>query len=79
MADGTMSKQEFAIKVMGHLDDIKALYKRFNPTEFERGQPFLSLSIIDNAMMVWNSPSRRGGGPEIHVYWQDGDSDLRIS
>ena len=78
MEDGTMSKQEFAIKVMGHLDDIKALYKKFNPVEFERGQPYLTMTIMDNSIMFWNSPSSRGGGREIDVHWQEGDNDINV-
>lgn len=69
-----MTKEELATQVLAHMEAIRNLYRQFNPTEFENGNPYFSLAIINDTIMFNNNPEKDIGGPKIH-YQKTGDNE----
>ena len=74
-----MEKEEFETALIARVEDIRALYKQYNPQEFESpNAPYLSISIYGSAIMCNNryfdasetNPARRN---PVNIYKMEGN------
>lgn len=49
-----MTRAEFEKELATRLEDIRALYKRYNPKAFEENRVYLTMSLLDGNIHVNN-------------------------